>query len=97
MKSNISFHGAALEYIKNNLVKHLAFIVFYLEQDGVINAKDNTSGLFELAKNYFQNRYEHLYATQNRYQDMYFLHINFDNIKFPMAKLIHDEFNKLRT
>jgi hypothetical protein len=27
---------------------------------------------------------------------MYFLHKNFDNIKFPMAKLIHDEFNKLR-
>jgi hypothetical protein len=27
---------------------------------------------------------------------MYFLHKNFDNIKFPLAKLIHDEFNKLR-
>ena len=32
----------------------------------------------------------------NKIQDMYFLHKNFDNIKFPMAKLIHDEFNKLR-
>jgi hypothetical protein len=27
---------------------------------------------------------------------MYFLHKNFDNIEFPMAKLIHEEFNKLR-
>jgi|LauGreDrversion4_2_1035121.scaffolds.fasta_scaffold267858_2 hypothetical protein len=27
---------------------------------------------------------------------MYFLTTNFDNIKFPLAKLIHDDFMKLK-
>ena len=36
----MTFHGAALEYIRTNLVKQLAFIIFYLEQDGVINASN---------------------------------------------------------
>ena len=39
MKSNLTFHSAALEFIKTELVKYLAFIIFYLEQDGIINAE----------------------------------------------------------
>ena len=37
-----------------------------------------------------------MYAPTHKIQDMYFLNKNFDNIKFPLAKLIHEEFNKLR-
>lgn len=31
MKSNLTFHSAALEYIKIELVKLLTFVIFYLE------------------------------------------------------------------
>lgn len=31
MKSNLTFHGAALEFIKTELVNHLAFVISYLE------------------------------------------------------------------
>ena len=31
MKSNLTFHSAALEYIKAEMVKYLAFIIFYME------------------------------------------------------------------
>jgi len=31
MKSNLTFHGAALEQIKKHLVRYLSFIIFYLE------------------------------------------------------------------
>jgi hypothetical protein len=31
MKSNVTFHGAAMEQIKNHLVRYLSFIIFYLE------------------------------------------------------------------
>ena len=31
MKSNLTFHGAALEFIKTELVSHLAFVISHLE------------------------------------------------------------------
>lgn len=58
MKSNITFHGAALEYIRSVLVKQLAFIIFYLEQDGVINASDEGFELFRNTKSFFKSRYD---------------------------------------
>ena len=41
MKSKLTFHEAALDQIKTNLIKYLAPIVFYLEQDGVISTLDS--------------------------------------------------------
>jgi hypothetical protein len=58
MKSNITFHSAALEYIRAVLVKQLAFIIFYLEQDGVINASDGVFELFRNTKSFFKSRYD---------------------------------------
>ena len=58
MKSNITFHGAALEYIRSVLVKQLAFIIFYLEQDGVINASNEGFELFRNTKTFFKSRYD---------------------------------------
>jgi hypothetical protein len=46
LKSNVTFHAAALESIRILLVKQLAFIIFYLEQDGVINASEIDASLF---------------------------------------------------
>jgi hypothetical protein len=38
MKSNLTFHSAALEFIKGELVKHLTFTIYYMEADGIIAA-----------------------------------------------------------
>lgn len=66
MKSNSTFHGAALELVKQHLSRYLSFIIFYLEQDGIINAYQNSSDtelkLFEIAKGYFLSRYDESYA-----------------------------------
>ena len=78
-------------------MKHLTFIINFLEQNGVINAysSDMNHRLFELAKKFFKSVFDQR-IVQERYQDMYFLSSNFDVIKFPLARLIHDEFDKLR-
>ncbi len=100
MKSNSTFHGAALEQIKKHLVRYLSFIIYYLEQDGVINAYENSKQgelkLFEIAKSYFISRYDESYA-KIEIQDLYYLQRNFHFIKFPLGKFIHEEFNKLRS
>ncbi|CDW84752.1 UNKNOWN [Stylonychia lemnae] len=94
MRSNLTFHSAAIEYLKSELVRHLAFIIFYLEQDGIITAFDNPL-LFEMAKGYFNNLFTNNYINQ-RIQDMYYLTENFDRIKFPLARVIHKQFQQLK-
>jgi hypothetical protein len=100
MKSNSTFHGAALEQIKNHLVRYLSFIIYYLEQDGVINAYENSKEselkLFDIAKGYFMSRYDESYAKIEM-PNLYSLQRNFHFIKFPLGKFIHEEFIKLRS
>lgn len=36
MKSHLTFHDAALFSIRQELVKQMSFIIYYLEQDGII-------------------------------------------------------------
>ena len=100
MKSNSTFHGAALEQIQNHLVRYLIFIIFFLERDGVINAFENSKEselqLFENAKGYFLSRYDESYAKIEM-PIPYSLQRNFHLIKFPLGKFIHEEFIKLRS
>lgn len=53
MKSNLTFHSAALEYIRTKMVSYLAFVIFFLEKDGIINCNQNPL-LFSMAKENFQ-------------------------------------------
>jgi len=36
MKSHLTFHDAALFSIRQELVKQMSFIIYYLEQDGIV-------------------------------------------------------------
>ncbi|CDW73692.1 UNKNOWN [Stylonychia lemnae] len=94
MRSNLTFHSAAIEYLKSELVRNLAFIIYYLEQDGIITSFDNPE-LFELGKDYFNKLFTNNYVNQ-RLQDMYYLTENFDRIKFPLARVIHKQFQQLK-
>eukprot|EP00347_Sterkiella_histriomuscorum_P010832 403374756 len=94
MKSNLTFHGAALEFIKTELVNHLAFVISYLEQDGIITSYENED-LFEMAKGYFTNLFRNN-IINNRFLNVYYLNFNFDRIRFPLARVIHQQFSQLR-
>ena len=100
MKSNATFHGAAMDQIQKHLVRYLSFIIFFLEQDGVINAyynsRENEFKLFDIAKGYFLSRYDESYA-KIEISKMYILQMNFHMMKFPLGKFIHEEFIKLRS
>ena len=38
MNSKSTFHGAALDYLERITIKYVSFIIFKMEQDGIVEA-----------------------------------------------------------
>lgn len=93
--SYLTFHEAALKDIRQQLVKYLSFIIFHLDEDGVIMCQSDEE-LFDRAKRFFKKHFEQNYV-HNSNQDIYYPMTNFDKIRFPLARIIHQEFIKLRS